>query len=79
MRSRPLSPRTCGNIIRRKRSTWRSWNRLRTNVRLPMTRKGSPGSFFIAGSATAASSRTNVALAQASGGSNDLENTTLGS
>ena len=48
-------------------------------VRLPITRKGSPGSFFIAGTATATSSRTTEVLAQVSGGSSDLENTTFGS
>jgi len=44
-----------------------------------MTRNGSPGSFFIEGTATATSSATMVVLLQASGGRKDLENTTVGS
>ena len=79
MRSSPLWPRTCGNTIRRRRSTWPSRNRLRTRVRLPITRIGSPGSAFIAGTATATSSATSDVLLHDRGGFSDRENTTLGS
>ncbi len=73
----PWPRRPGGNTTRRYRSPAGA-QRLRPSDRLPTTRSGSPGSRFIAATASAASCRTRV-CSPTRGSSRDRENTTLAS
>jgi hypothetical protein len=66
-----------GNITTRKRSTRPARSSDRHRLRLPIVLRRPEPSAFIVRTASAASSRTSVVLAQVSGSSSEVENTTF--
>src|SRR5215211_1674179 len=77
MRSDPVAPVITGNITTRNRSTRPPRSSDRHKVRLPIVLSKPEPAFFIARTASTASPRTSVLLAQVRGSSSEDENTTF--